>query len=171
MKTQAIRPENWALIERLLMPQNALVVETCLRYGLRVGDALQLRTEQVKKGSFTIYEEKTGKRRRLRIGQKFREKLLKSAGIIWVFQGRLSVYHHRTRQAVWKDLKRAARALRAAENIGTHSARKTWACEYYRRNGYNLNKLRDALNHESAATTLIYICDLLEKGLDNLDEL
>ena len=49
-----------------LTPANALVCRVCVSTGLRVGDALALRTDQLKP-QFWITEQKTKKRRRINL--------------------------------------------------------------------------------------------------------
>ena len=60
-----------------------------------------------------------------------------------------------TRQAVWKDVKRAARAFRLPQNVGPHSARKVFAVELLAKYG-DLERVRRALNHSSDTVTMIY---------------
>jgi site-specific recombinase XerD len=62
---------------------------------------------------------------------------------------------HRTRQAVWKDVKRAAAALCLIANAAPHSARKVYAVELLRKYG-DIDRVRRALNHGGLEVTLIY---------------
>jgi site-specific recombinase XerC len=66
-------------------------------------------------------------------------------------------------------MKRAARAFRLKVNAGPHSARKVYAVELMRKYG-DLEKVRRALNHDSAAVTLLYaLADMqrsTKKGVD-----
>jgi integrase len=142
------------------MPENRLVVEIMLRYGLRVSDVLNLRRDCLDKVNFTIYESKTGKRRRLRFPAELRKRLLDVSGDVWVFPSPVNPAKHRTRQAVWTDIKRASKAMRIHENIGPHSARKSYACELYMKTR-DIESVRLALNHDNLATTLIYLLDIL----------
>ena len=59
------------------------------------------------------------------------------------------------RQAVWKDVKRAAAALRLTANAAPHSARKVYAVELLRKYG-DIDRVRRALNHGGLEVTLIY---------------
>ncbi len=137
----------------LLTLENRLVMRVCLHTGLRVGDVLQLRTAQLKH-NFWITEQKTGKRRQVGLPGPLLEDLRDSAGDLWVFPGADS-QKHRTRQAVWKDVKRAARAARLTANAGPHSARKVYAVELLKEYG-NIERVKRALNHSSIEVTLIY---------------
>lgn len=135
------------------MPGNRLVMRVCLHTGLRIGDVLALRTAQIKP-RFWVTEQKTGKRRAVGLPEALRADILAQAGEVWAFPGR-NPEKPRTRQAVWKDVKRAARAFRLPQNVGTHSARKVYAVEMLREYG-DLERVRRALNHDNVATTLIY---------------
>lgn len=141
----------------LLTPVNRAVIDLSIRYGLRVGDVLALRRDQIIKRSFTLVEEKTGKKRRIKLPEKLAISLMAYSGErdIFIFPHRLTHFDHRTRQAVYKDIRRAAVALRLKEHISPHTARKIYAVNLYRKTG-DLQKVQNALNHTSTAVTMIY---------------
>lgn len=155
MRTKAIPDDEMEHVLRLLTPQNELVCRVCLAYGLRVGDVLRLRTRQLKQAKITIREQKTGKRRVVTLSDKLRRSLAIYAGDIYVFPHRLDEQKHRTRQAVWKDLHRAARALRMGQGIGTHSMRKSAAVRKYAACG-DMAAVQRLLNHSDVAITALY---------------
>lgn len=137
----------------LLTPENRLVMRVCLHTGLRVSDVLKLRPQQLKP-HFWVTEQKTGKRRQVGLPEPLLSDLKKNAGVFWVFPG-VEPGKHRCRQTVWKDVKRAARAMRLTQNVGPHSARKIYAVELLRKYG-DIDRVRRALNHDSETVTLIY---------------
>lgn len=141
------------MILAALTPQNRLVMRTALQTGLRISDVLELRPEQLK-SHFWVTERKTGKRRQVGLPEPLLSDLKNAAGERWVFEGR-SPKDHRTRQAVWKDMKRAAKAFRLPVNVGPHSARKVYAVELLRKYG-DIDRVRRALNHNSEVITLLY---------------
>lgn len=153
LRTDWIAKDEMDLALRLLTPENRLVMETCLATGLRVGDVLELRSDKLR-SRVTIREAKTGKTRRVGIPASLLRRLQAQAGSRYVFEGARSKDAHRTRQAVWKDLKRAARAARIPANVGPHSARKVYAVDLYRRKGAAATQA--ALNHDDQAVTLLY---------------
>lgn len=106
------------------------------------------------KPHFWVTEQKTGKKRQVGLPEPLLSDLKKEAGRVWVFPGRDPRKHH-TRQAVWKDMKRAAKAFRLPLNVGPHSARKVYAVELMRKYG-DLDRVRRALNHNSETITLLY---------------
>lgn len=136
-----------------LMPENALVLRVALHTGLRIGDVLELKTDQLKP-HFWVKEKKTGKSKQVGLPAPLLSELEKHAGKIWVFPGR-NPQNHRTRQAVWKDMKRAAKAFRIRANAAPHSARKVYAVELRKKYG-DLERVQRALNHSSEAVTLLY---------------
>lgn len=154
MRSRWVESDKMKLILALLMPANQLAIELSLRYGMRIGDILGLRTDDVKRGVFSYREEKTGKRRRITLNSVIQRELLSQAGKLYVFEGRTDWRKHRTRQAVYKDIRRACEALRLGKGISPHSARKVYAVERYER--YGMEKCRQLLNHSDEAVTMIY---------------
>lgn len=163
MRSCYVEPTPMGLVLAALTPPNRLVMEVMLATGLRVSDALALPTDKVKQQRFTVKESKTGKTRRVYIPSKLQLRLLKQAGRLWVFEGRNSWRRHRTRQAVYKDVKRAAVMFQRAGSVpkelqvSPHSARKVYAVEEYRRSG-DIRTVGKALNHSPAdvAVTMLY---------------
>lgn len=137
----------------LLTYENRLVMRTLLHTGCRIGDVLQLRPEQLKP-NFWITEQKTGKRRQVGLPEPLLSDLRSSASAEWVFPGSRPG-KHRTRQAVWKDVKRAAEAARLTQNVAPHSARKVYAVNLLEKYG-DIDRVRRALNHGGIEVTLIY---------------
>ncbi len=154
MRVKAAEGDAMNAILRLLTPENALVCRVCLEQGLRVGDALRLKPADLLKDSFVIHEEKTGKRRKISLSKRLKLDLLGCAGKAWVFPHRTDPMRHRTRQAVYKDIRRAGKVLRV-EHLGTHTMRKTCAVRRYRACG-DMRKVKALLNHSNEAVTMLY---------------
>lgn len=161
MKTEYLIEKEVELVLHLLTYENRLVMRTLLHTGLRIGDVLALRTEQLKP-NFWITEQKTGKRRQVGLPEPLLTDLRQSAGSEWVFPG-VKPGKHRTRQAVWKDVKRAAAAGRLTANAAPHSARKVYAVELLKKYG-DIERVRRALNHGGIEVTIIYA--LADKQLE-----
>lgn len=153
MKTEYLLSREVEQVLNLLTPDNRLVMRTCLHTGLRISDVLQLRPQQLKP-HFWVTEQKTGKRRQVGLPEPLLSDLKQAAGRFWVFPGK-DPGKHRCRQTVWKDVKRAAKAMRIPQNVGPHSARKVYAVELMQKYG-DIDKVRRALNHDSETVTLIY---------------
>lgn len=153
MRTEYLLEKEVQLVLDLLTYDNRLLARLLLHTGLRVGDALELRPEQLRP-NFWITEQKTGKRRQVGIPEPLLTDLRDNAGEWWVFPGE-DPRKHRTRQALWKDVKRAAWAARLTVNAAPHSLRKVYAVELLQRYG-DIDRVRRALNHGGVEVTLIY---------------
>lgn len=143
-------------VERVLaalMPQNQLIMRVILHNGMRLSDVLELRTDDLKPAGWYV-EKKTGKRRRFGLPRPLLDAIRLQAGEVWAFPGRRAG-SHKTRQAVWKDVKRAAKAFRLPQNVAPHSFRKVYAARLMERYG-SLERVRRNLNHSSESVTAIY---------------
>ena len=138
-----------------LTPQNRLACEISLATGLRINDVLALKAEQIQKQRFTVREEKTGKTRAIYLPKELQDRALTCSGKHFVFEGRSNGKTHRTRQAVFKDLKRVAKLFGIKENVAPHSLRKIYAVEEYQKHG-NLKRVQKLLNHSNEAITQLY---------------
>lgn len=153
MRTEYLLEREVELVLDLLTYENRLVCRTLLHTGLRIGDVLLLKPEQLKP-NFWITEQKTGKRRQVGLPEPLLSDLREAAGAEWVFPGS-DPRKHRTRQAVWKDVKRAAAAARLTVNAAPHSCRKVYAVKLLEKYG-DIERVRRALNHGGIEVTLIY---------------
>ena len=153
MRTEYLLQKEVERVLDLLTFENRLVMRVLLHTGLRISDALQLKPEQLRP-NFWVTEQKTGKRRQVGLPEPLLADLCDSADGEWVFPGS-KPGKHRTRQAVWKDVKRAAAALRLTQNAAPHSARKVYAVELLKKYG-DIDRVRRALNHGGLEVTLIY---------------
>ena len=156
MRSRFIGGDVFAALLLALMPANALACEVSARYGMRIGDVLALRREDVAKGRFTYKEQKTGKPRRVTMSPDIQRRLLAQSGRVWVFEHRTDWRKHRTRQAVYKDIKRIAKAFRVDNGVSPHSARKLYAVNAYKRSGGDLARVKRLLNHSNEAVTMLY---------------
>lgn len=163
--TQHILGQKLGLVLASLEPSNRLVCQVMLHTGLRVSDVLELTQEQVRKSSrFWIKEKKTGKSKMVGLPDSLRRDILMQSNALWCFPGR-DPRKHRTRQAVWSDIKRAQKAFRIKRNLGTHSMRKDYAADMMRRYR-DVSKVQKALNHSTPSVTVLYLMadELVERG-------
>lgn len=150
------------IVLALLMPQNQLIARVMLATGLRVGDVLALRTDQLAP-SMRVTERKTGKTRRVRLPKSLCDAVCAQAGKEWAFPGR-DGSRPKTRQAVWADIKRAQQACRLKVNLGPHSMRKAYAVELMRKY-HDLSRVQKALQHDRPEVTMLYaLADQLTQG-------
>lgn len=166
MRAEWAPKETLELLLTAMMPANRLAIRASMATGLRIGDVLAFKTAQVRQQRWTVKEQKTGKLRRVYLPTKLCGDILAQAGRIWAFEGRSDAKKHRTRDAVYKDLRRVATLYRVdgkklVEHISPHSARKVYAVEAYQKTG-SLRKVQDLLNHEDEAVTMLYaLADVL----------
>ena len=154
MRSEWIFEEELRHVLAALTEPNRLACAASLKTGLRIDDVLHIRTAQLSE-RMTVTEQKTGKKRRGYIGRDLFEQLQAIAGRKWVFEGRLDWKSPRTRQAVWKDIKRAALLFRLKENVSPHTCRKVYAVSEYHK-CHDLKRVQSLLNHSSEAVTVLY---------------
>lgn len=133
--------------------ENALAVRLSLETGMRIGDAVALPKSAINGRKVTFMAQKTGKGAEMEISADLARRLSTIAGVAWIFPGR-DPQKHRTRQAVYKDLRAVAKQYGVAEHVSPHSARKTYAVGVYRSDG--LKACRERLQHDREGTTLLY---------------
>lgn len=159
MKSDYMKPDNYGKLFVFMGYENTLVLRVSLETGMRIGDILKIKPEDIRGRTIHYTAEKTGKRGKAVITQDLANRLREVSGEFFVFPMRCNPQDHRRRQTVWKDVKRAVAALRAAgvissENISPHSARKTFAVEDMERHG--IRHTQAALQHSNKFTTQIY---------------
>lgn len=139
------------------MLENRLALIVSLTTGLRIDDVLSLRRKDIIKQRFTIHEMKTNKPRKVSLSKELQSDLLYICGRYYVFEHRTDPKKHRTRQAVYKDLKRACKLFRISEcvNISPHSARKIYSVGIYRTTA-KIDTVKKLLNHSNEAVTMLY---------------
>lgn len=137
--------------------------------GLRIGDLLQLRLKDIVKENgryhFNIVEQKTKKPRTFTIAPE-----------IYSFMQEYALEHgirpdkrlfNISSRGVSKHLRMVVGYL-GLENVGTHSFRKFFAMSIYNDNGFNVELVRELLQHSSVAITQHYLGvspQIVEKAL------
>ena len=149
--------------------ENSLALRTSLETGWRIGDVLSLTPKQIQGRTIRIVAQKTGKPDKKVVSADLAKRLKQISGKDFVFEGRFGD-KPRTRQAVWKDIKRSAKQLKLDGNISCHSARKTYAVEDFKDGG--LAQVQKDLQHSDVNTTMLYaFADLIDKtpAVKNID--
>ena len=163
VKSEYIDKDILAHVLYALTYENRLACKVAIETGLRIGDVLALKSDCVRKRSFTITEQKTKKRRTIKLTEPLRKELSEISGKVYVFEHRFDENKHRTRQAVYIDIKRAAKLFRIKESISPHSIRKIYAVDELRRTG-DLERVKKLLNHDSIEVTMLYaMADIISK--------
>jgi integrase len=132
---------------------NVNALRVSLETGMRINDVLSLRPEQVNGRVIRFTASKTGKDGTAKISADLYRELKQGANKDFVFPSR-KAGKHRTRQAVYKDMKKACDILGVTGQISPHSARKTFAVELRKKSG--IVEVQKALQHTDKETTMLY---------------
>ena len=154
--------------------ENVLALRVALETGLRIDDVLSLRAEQIVRRTIYGTAEKTDKPYRKTISAELAKRLGSLAPNKggFIFPHRLDPTKHRTRQAVWSNMKKAAALMGVKLNAAPHSARKTYAVEMFKDKG--LEQTQKELQHDRLSTTMLYafsdmLCGTEHKTQDIVD--
>ena len=155
MKSRYIDENELQAIQGRMGETAFLPFAVSLETGLRIGDVLKLRHDDVKGGYIYFTAEKTKKAGKAKISRITARRLAVENGSVFCFPGR-DKRKHLTRQAAWQRLKRtcAKYGINSA-GISPHSMRKIFGVEVYKNEG--AEAARQALQHNDLRTTEIYI--------------
>ena len=138
--------------------QLSVILQLEAACGLRIGDILGMRISDIVKDGgrhrLNIREQKTGKIRTYTVPE-----AVFSFICSWAFQNGKSKNDKLfsiTPRAIQKQLQIVCSHL-GLEGVSTHSFRKTFATEAYRSSDYNIELVRQLLQHSSTVTTQRYI--------------
>lgn len=134
--------------------ENALALRIALETGLRIGDVLSICKSDLQGQTIHYVAEKTGKRGTAKISKSLADELQRLPGSVYLFPKRYGD-GHRTRQAVYVDMERAAERAEIERHISPHSTRKTFAVDRMRKTG-DINDVKKALQHSNADVTAVY---------------
>lgn len=166
MKTHYLNPQLYNKLYSIMQYKNALALRVSLETGLRIDDVLKLAPSDLKGQTIRGKAEKTGKPFKKVLSKDLANRLKEIGDSRFIFTHRTNSEKHRTRQAVWKDVKKAAKLLKLNGNIAPHSARKTYAVELFHDSG--LKEVSKELQHDRTDTTLLYaFADLLNGKEEN----
>lgn len=161
-KTDYLKPRDFDKVYMLMKYENALAMRVSLETGLRIGDVLSLKPENIDGNTIRAVAEKTGKPYKKNISADLAERLRHISGALWVFEGR-DPRNHRTRATVWKDVKQASNNLGLNINLGCHSARKAYAVELFKSQG--ITAVQRELQHDNTETSMLYAFAHLLKAI------
>lgn len=154
MRTDYLNPQLYNRLYAVMTYENVLALRVSLETGLRIDDVLSLRHEQIKGRTIYGKAEKTDKPFRKPISADLAKRLRQLGTDGYIFKHRTKHGEHRTRQAVWANMKHAAKLLGVQLNAAPHSARKTYAVELFKDKG--LETAQRELQHDRVSTTMLY---------------
>lgn len=156
MRTDYLNPQLYNKLYSCMTYDNVLALRVSLETGLRIDDVLSLRASQLVRRTICGTAEKTDKPYKKTISADLAKRLAaltpNKGG--YIFAHRLDPMKHRTRQAVWANMKKAAALMGVKMNAAPHSARKTYAVEMFRDKG--LEQTQRELQHDRISTTMLY---------------
>lgn len=146
-----------------------------LNTGLRISDILNLKFEDIYKDRAKIIEIKTGKSKVIffnkvctrslkELKNYYKTKKIKCTS--YIFKSSINIEKPISYSAVIQYLRKAKLDLGIEYEIGTHSFRKTWGYNVYKKTK-NIGLLMIAFNHSSPKITLRYI-GIEEDDITNL---
>lgn len=127
-----------------------------LQTGLRVGDVIKARWDDLDGDLLHFRAQKTGKKGTVRLAwQTVAALRRRKTASAWLFPSPRDPDKHITRQALWYRIKRSARKARVPlAGVSPHSLRKVYAVREYRAHG--ISAVAAALQHENLETTELY---------------
>lgn len=172
MRSEYISKDIWDTILPSMTDANALIIATSMETGMRVGDVVKLHRNNLHTDYIKYIAEKTGKPGIAPCSPKLMDLLRaeadKHGGICFPSRfGAKSIY--RTRQAVWKNVRKAAVGVGIKPHVSPHSARKTFAVELYHKRG--IEAVKEALQHGDTLTTNLYALADLQGATYDRDRL
>ena len=167
MRTDYLNPQLYNRLYGVMTYDNVLALRISLETGLRIDDVLSLRSEQLQGRTLHGVAEKTGKKYKKVISVDLARRLQALGRKGYIFPHRTKKNAHRTRQAVWQNMKKAARLLGVDLNAAPHSARKTYAVEVFKDKG--LDAAQKELQHDRISTTMLYaFSDMLTGNVNSM---
>lgn len=155
MKADFVERDFLRLVMDVMRGDNALAIRVSLETGLRIGDVLALRSDELgADGSVRTICRKTGKPFEGRVSDRTAADLRANERGGWLFPSPVKPGEHKTRQAVWRDIKTAARKCGIKVNVTPHTARKVHGVETFRAKG--LGEVQRELQHDRVSTSLLY---------------
>ena len=156
MKSDFVELKVFERIFPYMQAENCLAVSLSLQTGLRIGDVVSLKRAQLnKKTRILQYKaQKTGKNGTCELSREMCERLCKNAGKVYIFEGK-APDKHRTRQAVWADVKKASKRAGIEKNVTPHSARKNYAVNLLR-DTESIEEVQRALQHTNVELAEYY---------------
>lgn len=158
MRARYLEEREVEALRRAMLAEDWLIMQVAQETGLRVGDVVALRWEDIRGRKVTYRAQKTGKLgcAELSAGTAAwlaRRRRRRASG--WVFPSPKKPGAHITRQAVWWRMKRACKRSGVDEaGASPHSLRKVFAVAVYREDG--LRAAQEALQHDRAEVTELY---------------
>lgn len=155
MRSEFVNSDSLKVLTSCMEYENGLALRICIETGLRIGDVLKLRKKDIDGNKIYFVASKTGKSGTKEISSRLAKEInrLTRSPKDFIFKGR-GKSGHRTRQAVYLDLKKACKRMGVEGQISPHSARKSYAVKVFHDKG--LNAVQRELQHRNVSDTFLY---------------
>ena len=155
MRSEFVNSDSLKVLTSCMEYENGLALRICIETGLRIGDVLKLRKKDIQSNKIDFVASKTGKSGTKEISTRLSKEIerLSRNPEDFIFRGR-GKSGHRTRQAVYLDLKKACKRMGVEGQISPHSARKSYAVKVFHDKG--LNAVQKELQHRNVYDTFLY---------------
>lgn len=159
MRSKYLSEKEISALRRAMKPDDWLPFQVAIETGLRVGDVVSLRWENLHGAELRFVAQKTGKEGIAYVSEGTAQQLLakrRRSPSKWIFHAPSDVGKHISRQSIWKRLKLACKKARLnPDGISPHSLRKVYGVNEYRAHG--LAAAQAGLQHTDISTTEIYV--------------
>lgn len=164
------------IIDNTQNPRNMLLLAIGFFSGFRISDILELKYRDICGEHIEIFEQKTGKIRKVIINHYLQTYItkyfilsdigeMKQESDEYIFTSQKSHNKPMTRQQAWRIIVKECKKHNVQCKIGTHTMRKSAARMIYNANQNNIMIVREFLNHDSLQDTYQYIA--IPLNLDN----
>lgn len=175
MKSEYLSKKRLEKVLANMQYENALAIRVSLETGLRINDVLSLSVYDLTANGVYTVAEKTMKPVRATLSEalllslRTLSKINKANPYGWCFPSPRDGKKHRTRQAVYIDLEKAAKSCGVKVHISPHTARKVYAVGVFKSAG--LETAKQALQHDNINTTMLYAYSdkFVFKDVDKID--
>ncbi len=159
MRAKHMNDRTYQIVREKLSGYYRVIWDIMAFTGLRVGDVVALRHGDIDTQGYIHYRaQKTGKSGRIKLPDDIILLPRGTKGDGFIFPSPSVPGNHLSRQAVWKNIKKACKDAKIdPSGISPHSCRKKFAVDTYHREG--LGQTMAKLQHSSPSTTFLYVFD------------
>lgn len=154
MKSEYIEKRAFSALYHELDFKYAVALELSMITGLRIGDVVSLKPENLQGKNLSMICAKTKKPFTTVLNARMVERLNKCSGKQWIFSSYKDPSKHISRTTIYRNLVTACKRNGVEAHISPHTARKIFGVDIYNEKG--LEATQKALQHDRATTTLIY---------------
>ena len=154
MRSEFIERDLYNRVFQYMQYDNVLAMRVALETGLRIDDVMSLEAQNLTGNTIRCIAKKTGKSCTKVIPANLAKQLRNNSANGWLFPSPSNPNKHKTRQSVWKDIRKACELSGITQHVTPHSSRKTYAVDVFREEG--ITSAQRKLQHNRIETTMLY---------------